>query len=102
LTASFLTGIENNPAVPASVTSQATTKLAGGAPFVSDKDLNVALEKAGVPADQAKAITDENAKARLEGLRSSLSVLALIALIAVLFTFRIPTRQPGTEPEAAT
>ena len=102
LTASFLTGIENNPAVPASVTSQATTKLAGGAPFVSDKDLNAALEKAGVPADQAKAITDENAKARLEGLRSSLSVLALIALIAVLFTFRIPTRQPGTEPEAAT
>ena len=102
LTASFLTGIENNPAVPASVTSQATTKLAGGVPFVSDKDLNAALEKAGVPADQAKAITDENAKARLEGLRSSLSVLALIALIAVLFTFRIPTEQPGSAPEPAT
>ena len=56
----------------------------------------------GFRADQAKAITDENAKARLDGLRSSLSVLALIALIAVLFTFRIPTKQPGTEPEAAT
>ena len=102
LTTSFLTGIENNPAVPASVTSQATTKLAGGAPFVSDKDLNAALEKAGVPPDQAKAITDENAKARIAGLRSALSVLALIALVAVLFTFRIPTKQPAAEPEAAT
>jgi len=98
LTASFLTGIKENPAVPASVTSQATTKLAGGAPFVSDKDLVAALEKAGVPDDQAKAITDENAKARIEGLRSALTVLAVIALVAVFLTFRIPTEQPATEP----
>ena len=102
LTSSFFTGIENNPAVPASTTAQAQTKLATGVPFVSDKDLNAALEKAGVPQDQAKAITDENAKARIDGLRSSLSLLGLIALIAALFTFRLPTRQPSAEPEAAT
>ena len=102
LTSSFLTGIENNPAVPDSVTSKAKTQLASGVPFISDKDLDAALRKAGVPQDQANAIADENAKARIDGLRSSLSVLALIALLAVLFTFRIPTRQPGTEPEAAT
>ncbi|HEY2159813.1 MAG TPA: MFS transporter [Solirubrobacteraceae bacterium] len=99
LTSSFLTGIEENPAVPASVTSKATTKLASGAPFVSDKDLNAALDKAGVPADQAKAITDENATARIEGLRSALSVLAVIALLAVFFTFRIPTEQPSAESD---
>jgi hypothetical protein len=40
----------------------------------------------------------ENATARIDGLRTSLWVLALIALVAVLFTFRIPTRQPGSEP----
>ena len=102
LTSSFLTGIENNPAVPDSVTSKAKTQLASGVPFISDKDLDAALKKAGVPQDQANAIADENAKARIDGLRSSLSVLALMALLAVLFTFRIPTRQPGTEPEGAT
>ena len=69
---------------------------------MSDKDLNAALKKAGVPQDQAKAITDENASARLDGLRSSLSVLALIAVLAVLFTFRIPTRQPAAGAEPAT
>jgi MFS family permease len=98
LTSSFLTGIQNNPAVPANVSSEASTKLAGGIPFISDKDLNVALEKAGVPEDQAKAIVDENATARIDGLRSSLTVLALIALIAAVFTFRIPTKQPGSGP----
>src|SRR5205807_6871342 len=74
LTSSFFTGLKDNPAVPASTTAQAQTKLASGVPFVSDKDLNASLEKAGVPADQAKAITDENAKARIDGLRSSLSL----------------------------
>ena len=51
LTTSFLTGIEQNPAVPASVTSQAKTQLAGGAPFISDDDLKTALNKAHVPPE---------------------------------------------------
>ncbi len=102
LTSSFFTGIENNPAVPAGTTAKAQTQLATGVPFVSDKDLAASLEKAGVPPDEAKAITDENAKARIDGLRSSLSLLAVIALIATVLTFRLPTRQPSSEPEAAT
>ena len=43
----------------------------------------------------ADAIVDENANARIDGLRASLSVLALIALIALFSTRRIPTRQPS-------
>ena len=46
------------------------------------------------PATSA-AIIDENAEARLNGLRASLSVLAIIALVALAFTRRIPTTQPG-------
>jgi MFS family permease len=102
LTSSFFTGIEDNPAVPAGTTAKAQTQLATGVPFVSDKDLTASLTKAGVPPDEAKAITDENAKARIDGLRSSLSLLGLLALIAALFTFRLPTKQPAAEPEAAT
>jgi MFS family permease len=97
LTASFLTGIQSNPTVPSNVKSQAQTKLAAGIPFVSDKDLQAKLDEAGVPPEEAKAITDENAKARIDGLRSSLTVLALIALIAVFMTFRIPTEQPAAD-----
>src|SRR3989440_2188921 len=49
LTTSFLTGVEQNPAVPASVKSKAKTELASGVPFLSDKDLKTALDDAHVP-----------------------------------------------------
>jgi MFS family permease len=96
LTTSFLTGIQNNPAVPADVKSKATVELAGGVPFVSDADLRTALDKAGIPPKTADAITKENATARIDGLRSSLSILAVIALIALPFSRRIPTEQPAS------
>ena len=98
LTSSFLTGIQNNPAVPATVKSEATTKLSGGVPFISDADLKAALDQAGVSADAADAIVKENSTARLEALRSSLSVLALIALLAAILTFRIPDAPTAAEP----
>jgi hypothetical protein len=100
LTASFMTGVQNNPAVPAEVKSKAKVELAGGAPFVSDADLKAALDKAGVSAKTADAIATENATARIDGLRSSLSVLAIFALIALPFTRRIPTKQPASAQAA--
>jgi MFS family permease len=95
LTASFFTGIKNNPDVPDSVTSQAEVKLASGVPFVSNADLQQALSKAGVPKATADQIQKENEQGRIAGLRSALAVLALLALVAQLFTRGIPTVQPG-------
>ena len=65
-------------------------------PFLSDKDLEAALEDAGVAGKTADAIVDENAKARLAGLRAALAVVALFAVAALFFTGTIPTRQPGS------
>ena len=102
LTASFLSGIQNNPAVPKDLASKAQVELAGGIPFISDKDLQAALNKANVPPETADAIVKENETARIDGLRASLSVLAVIALIALFFTRRIPTQQPSAaHPELA-
>ena len=98
LTTSFLTGVQHNPDVPKDVASQAQVELAGGIPFISDKDLQTQLDKAGVPPKTADAIVEENASARIAGLRSSLSLLALIALIALFASRRIPARQPSAAP----
>jgi len=95
LTASFLSGVQHNPAVPKDLTARAQVELAGGAPFISDKDLQTQLGQAGVPAQTADAIVAENEKARIDGLRASLSLLAVVALIALFATRRIPTRQPS-------
>src|SRR5215218_6544088 len=65
LTASFFSGIQNNPAIP--------DKL---------------------------AVNDENAQARITGLRSALALLALISLLALLFTRGLPTVQPGAAAQA--
>ena len=73
-------------------------ELSGGIPFISDKDLQAGLEKAHVPPQTADAIVEENAKARIDGLRASLSVLAIIALIALFASRRIPTQQPSAAP----
>jgi MFS family permease len=97
LTAAFFTGIQNNPAVPDNLTVNAQAELATGVPFASDKDLQKALDDANVPPEAAKAVVDENAQARIVGLRSALAVLALISLLALLVTRGIPTVQPGSE-----
>jgi len=102
LTSSFLTGIEQNPAVPADVTSKAHVELAAGVPFVSDAELQASLQQDGVSQPTTDAIVEENATARLAALRSALSVLALMALAALFFARRLPTEQPGSEPAAAT
>jgi MFS family permease len=99
LTASFFTGIQNNPAIPDNLVVNAQTQLATGVPFVSDKDLQTALDEAGVPPETANAVVDENEQARIAGLRSALALLALISLLALLFTRGIPTVQPGAKPK---
>jgi MFS family permease len=98
LTASFITGVQNNPDVPKNLASKAQVELAGGAPFISDKDLKTKLDQADVPPQTADAIVAENADARISGLRSSLSLLAVVALIALFFSRRIPTQQPTAFP----
>jgi hypothetical protein len=100
LTTTFLGSVANDPAVPKALSSQAQVELSSGIPFVSDADLNAALEKAGVPPDTAAVIVDHNAASRLNGLRAALGVLALIALFAVAFTRRLPVRQAGTGEKA--
>jgi len=93
--------VQNNPDVPKDLASQAQVQLSGGAPFMSDKDLEAALTKAGVSGKTADAIVTENANARIDGLRSSLSVLALLAMIALFTSRRIPAQQPAALPTAS-
>ncbi|MFI8458588.1 MFS transporter [Kitasatospora sp. NPDC085464] len=97
LTTSFLTTIEQNPAVPAETTKQASVELQSGVPFLSDAQVKTALEEAGTSPEITQAALDANAAARLDGLRAALAILALSALLALFFTGRIPATQPRSE-----
>ncbi len=100
LTTTFLGAVSNDPAVPQEMASQAQVQLSAGIPFVSDADLDATLEKAGVPSARAQAIVDDNATARINGLRAALAVLAFMALLGLALTHRLPTVQPeGVEED---
>jgi EmrB/QacA subfamily drug resistance transporter len=90
LTAGLLNGVQGNSAIPANVKTQASVKLAGGVPFISDSDLRRQLSDASVPKQTADAIVAENSTARLNALRDSLWVVALFATIGLFLTGLIP------------
>lgn len=94
LTSSFLANVEQNPAVPASVKSQTAVELQSGVPFLSDVQLESALDEAGTSERLTQEALEANAAARLDGLRAALAILAFAALVALFFTQRIPTTQP--------
>jgi MFS family permease len=98
LTASFLTGIDQNPAVPDQVVAQANLRLSSGGEFISDAQLQSALQQAGVDEPTTQAIVEANEQARVDGLRATLALLALFTLLALFFTSRIPTEQPAGPP----
>ena len=104
LTSSFFAGIESNPAVPDDLSSQAQTELTSGVPFISDADLEAALDDAGVPPATSEAVVDENADARLDALRARrcrcLAVLALIALLLQPGSSHHPGRRQGAARRA--
>jgi MFS family permease len=102
LTTSFLSGIAVNPDVPPEVVAQANVELAAGVPFISDADLEAALENAGVDDQVSEAVADDYAGARLAGLRTALSLLAVFGVIALYFTRRIPETLSRSAPDAAT
>jgi Major Facilitator Superfamily len=100
LTTTFLGSVASNHAIPKELAAKANVELSAGIPFVSDADLNAALQQADIPPATAEAVVHENAQSRINGLRAALAVLGLVALVAVALTRRLPTVQPGAEDTA--
>jgi MFS family permease len=94
VSSAFLANIQHSSAIPERVKSDAQVQLAGGVPFVSDADLEQALDKAHVSPRTTSAALDAYADARIDGLVSSLVLLAFVALAGLFLAQRIPRSQP--------
>jgi MFS family permease len=101
LTTAFVSNIQQNPAIPSRVKEKASVELAGGVPFISDADLEAALDEAHVRSRTTDAALDAYRDARIAGLRSALAILALLALVALFLAGRIPSKQPAQEEAPA-
>jgi EmrB/QacA subfamily drug resistance transporter len=93
---SFVANIQQSPAIPPEAESQAQVELGGGVPFVSDADLEAALDEAGASSEASDAALEAYRDARIDGLHSALAILAALTLGALFFTQRIPETQPGS------
>jgi EmrB/QacA subfamily drug resistance transporter len=102
LTSSAIGGINTSSDVPKSVQETATVELASGVPFISDTQLEDALADTDLSPAASDAIVSANKEARVEGMDAALGVLALLAVLSLFFTRRVPEQQPtGEDPIAA-
>jgi MFS family permease len=97
---SFLANIQRSPVIPPEAKSRAQVELAGGVAFVSDADLEAALDEAGAASATTDAALEAYRDARIDGLRSALAILAALTLVALFFAQRIPSTQPGSAAES--
>jgi Na+/melibiose symporter-like transporter len=96
LSASFLAGIVQSPRVPDTAKQQAKVHLAAGVPFVSDGDLRSVLKKEKASAKVTDFIVNDNALSRVKGLQTALALVALLCVIGLFFTGRLPRVPAGT------
>lgn len=99
---SFLVGIQQNPDVPDRVKDEASVKLGGGVPFISDADFEQAMEDAGASQRQIDTVLADYQSARIEGLQAALAILGVLGVLALFGSGRIPRTQPGRGPPEAT
>jgi MFS family permease len=94
LSSSLILGVQDNAELPESVKQNAVTKLATDVEFISSSALEAGLIEIDADPVVIENLINENMQARLKALDSALAILALMSLIALFFTGRIPDKQP--------
>jgi MFS family permease len=100
LLAGLLTGFTNriakNPAVPEPVRTRIEAATEQGIDIVTTQQARAAAISAGLTPAEADAVTADYADAQLEALKKAMLAVALLALLSLLFTRRLPGK-PSTE-----
>jgi MFS family permease len=100
LTSGLMSRVEQNPAVPPPVRAAVGEIAEKGIPVVPVGDVEQAALDKGLPPDQATALADDYGDAQLDGLKRAIGAIAVIALLSLWFTRRLPGR-PLQGPERA-
>jgi MFS family permease len=101
----FNRGLVDNPQVPPNVSQQIAANTEEGIDIVPVAEAQQRALAAGVPPQQAEAIAGAYGDAQLTALRKSLGAVALIAVLSIWFTRKLPsaaTAPAEREPTAPT
>ena len=96
----FTTRIAENPALSEPVRAQIAAATQQGIEIVTTEQAHAAAISAGLSPAEADAVTADYADAQLEALKKAMLAVALLALLSVLFTRRLPSKPSRAEPDA--
>jgi MFS family permease len=94
LSTNLLLGIQASPEVSKEVKQAAAVQLEGGVEFLSDAQVDAALDQTELPQDEKQAIAKANADARISALQLGMISVAVIAAMGLFFTRRLPASPP--------
>ncbi len=90
--------IAENPALSDSTKTQISAATEQGIEIVTTEQVHAAVLDAGATPAEADAITADYGDAQLEALKKAMLAVALLALLSIVFTRRLPNK-PMTPPE---
>jgi MFS family permease len=94
----FTARIEQNTALPPEVRTQLHAATTKGIPIVPTQQAEQAMLSGGLTPAQAEAATSDYADAELKALKLSMLAVAFLAIGALWFTRRLPSRALTGEP----
>ena len=94
----FQTRVAENPELSPAVRTQIQEATQKGIEIVTTEQANAAAIDAGLSPDEADAVTADYADAQLDALKKAMLGVALLALLSLLFTRRLPGKPSTAEP----
>jgi len=70
-------------------------KTEAGVQVISESDAVAAAESAGLSSQEVKQVADHYMNAQVDGLRLSLAIVAILALLSLLLTAGLPSVPVG-------
>jgi hypothetical protein len=92
LSSGFVARVAENPRVPERARQEIAQHAQKGIPVVPVADVEAAARDGGATPAQAQAIADDYGDAELDALRRALGAVAVLALLALWTTRRLPMR----------
>jgi MFS family permease len=101
LSSTFVSRVEQNPAYPPAVKTRIEQLAQKGVPIVTVASVEQAALDEGLPPAQASALAQDYGEAQLHGLERAIGAVALLAMLSLWFTRRLPGRSPPAPPSAS-
>jgi Na+/melibiose symporter-like transporter len=94
LTSGFVDRVRDNPDVPKQARDRVVEVAHAGIPVVSVDQVEDAVVKGGATPSQARAIATDYGDAQVDGLKDAIFAVAVLGLVSLWFTRRLPARGP--------